>query len=180
MTVDPTSVAAALATGETDRVNDTIERVASHDGSHRFEWYDDLFDACLPVFERDDGYVRQSVVRLLREAYPQLESRAPEDDVRIEETEAQRYRLIEFLLAALEDDDGRVRTAAVTGFDVISTGIEVAGLDAEREALHEALSALAVRQPEEKRKHTERAIRTVGRPGVEELLRALGMGSERP
>lgn len=179
MSIDPDELAEAVATGETERVDDAIDRVTAADPTDRFAWYDDLIVGCQPVFANGDGYVRQSVVRLLRAAYPGLEMRlgdvdaAPVEGVHLTDTEPQRHRYVEFLLEALDDDDERVRTAATDGIDDLANAMTAAELEIEQEALHDALSTLAVGQPEEKRQHTERAMRMVGRPGVDAALSEL-------
>jgi hypothetical protein len=76
-----------------------------------------------------------------------------------------RDSLVELLLEALEDDDGRVRTAAVDGFDTLGVALDAAELTAERAALVEALDDLSDRLPEEKAEHAESAKRSVERMG---------------
>jgi len=122
---NPESFAEALASGDTDRVNEAIDEIEAVDTADRVDRYLALFEACYPVYESDDGYVRQSVVRFLRDAYPILEIQisASEgervDGYTIDDLTENRTRLVEFLFEALEDDDGRVRTAAVDGFETL-------------------------------------------------------------
>lgn len=168
----PESFAEALASGDTDRANEAIDEVDAVDSADRVEAYPALFDACYPVYESDDGYVRQSVVRFLRDAYPMLELRISAsqadsvDGYAIDDLTEIRARLVDFLLEALEDDDGRVRTAAVDGFDTLGIAIDLAERDAEKRALVEALDELAETLPEAKAKHAESAKRSVARMGL--------------
>ena len=58
MTLDPDAVADGLATGDTDETNRIIDTIDDLDTAGRYRLYDDLFDACRPVFEdAEDGYV---------------------------------------------------------------------------------------------------------------------------
>jgi len=165
----PESFAEALASGDTDRVSAAIDEVEAVDATECIETYPALFEACYPVYERDDAYVRQSVVRFLRDAYPRLEvqiaaSRADSvDGYALDDLTESRTRLVAFLLEALEDGDGRVRTAAVDGFETLGVAISAAGLDAENEALVDALADLANTLPEEKARHAESAKHAVDR-----------------
>jgi hypothetical protein len=167
----PESFAEDLSSGDTDRVNEAIDAVETVDTAERVERYPALFDACYPVYGSDDGYVRQSVVRFLRDAYPMLELQiaASEtesvDGYTIDDLTGNRTRLVEFLFEALEDDDGRVRRAAVDGFDTLGVAIDLAELDAEKQALVETLEDLASTLPAEKAEHAEEAKRSVDRMG---------------
>lgn len=173
----PEWFADALASGEADRVNEAIDRIEAVETTERVGTYSDLFDACRPVYESNDGYVRQSVVRFLRDAYPRLEIRigtSTTDAVNghtLDDLTEHRIRLLEFLLRALDDDDGRVRRAAVDGIETLSIAMVVAELDAERRALAEQLQALSVDRPESQRKHVEQARQAVDRgPEVASIL----------
>jgi len=168
----PEQFAEMLASGDSDRVNEAIDEIEAAGSAVRVEQYAALFDACSPVYESDDGYVRQSVVRFLRDAYPMLEltiaaSEAERvDGYTIDDLRESRTRLVEFLLEALEDDDGRVRSAAVDGFDTLGVAIDLAEIDAERRALIDVLDDLADSLPGEKATHAEEARRSVERMGL--------------
>ncbi|WP_436907532.1 hypothetical protein [Halosimplex marinum] len=167
----PGSFAEALASGDTDRVNEAIDEVEAVDATERVERYPALFDECYPVYGSDDGYVRQAVVRFLRDAYPMLELQIAAvegdrvDGYTTDDLAEIRTRLVELLLEALEDDDGRVRTAAVDGFDTLGVALDAAELTAERAALVEALEDLSDTLPDEKAEHAESAKRSVERMG---------------
>lgn len=165
----PESFTAALASGETERVNHAIDAVEGMDAVEQAAIYDDCFDRCLDVYAEGDGYVRQSVVRFLRDAYPMLElevvfgDESVLEEVPAEEIEAQRARLVEFLLRALEDDDGRVRLAATKGINLVGTAMSLGEYDDELDALVEMLAELEADLPGDERKHVEQARHTVNR-----------------
>lgn len=167
----PEWFAERLASGDSDRVNEAIDAVEAVDSAARVEQYAALFEACYPVYESDDGYVRQAVVRFLRDAYPMLElpiaaSETEQiDGYAVDDLSEHRIRLVEFLLEALEDDDGRVRTAAVNGFDTLGVAIDMAEIDAEKQALIDTLDDLASDLPADKAKHAEEARESVERMG---------------
>lgn len=172
----PDWFATELASGETGRVNDAIDRIEAAGTVERLDAYDDLYAACRPVYDSDDGYVRQAVVRFLHAAYPHPELRlTPELQLPEEPTDVGGYTredvveprsvLIEVLLRALGDDDGRVRRVAVDGLDHLAVVLDLAGLDAELRALVEELSDLRSEIPTEKREHVEEALRSADRRG---------------
>lgn len=177
MTLNPDAVADTLAVSDTDETNHILDAIDDLDPSERYRLYDDLFDACRPVFKgADDGYVRQSVVRVLREAHPGVE-RAPGgvdgldmDDTFQTDVAAQRDRYVAFLLDALDDPDGRVRIAAADAFDLLAVGLGMADLDDERARIAADLETLAANQPEEKRKHTEQAREALEHLGVAGMI----------
>jgi hypothetical protein len=168
----PERFAEALASGDSDRVNEAIDEIEAAGSAVRVEQYTALFDACSPAYESDDVYVRQSVVRFLRGAYPMLELTiaASEtervDGYTIDDLRETRTRLVEFLLEALEDDDGRVRRAAVDGFDTLGVAIDLAEIDVERQALVDALDDRVGALSDEKATHVREAKRSVERMGV--------------
>lgn len=176
MAVAVEKLAAAVASGEPDQVDAAIELATADEPRERFGWFDDLLEAGQEVFADGDGTVRRSVVRLLRETYPGLEvelgtaEREQIDGITLEVTAEQRHRYVEFLLEALADEDEGVREAAAESFDLLATRLAAADLAVEQEALHDALSELAVQQSEAKRQHTERALRMVGRPEMDAVL----------
>jgi len=119
----PDAFAAALSSGDTDRVNRAIDTVENVDPEERAVLFDDCFQQCRELYESDDGYQRQSAVRFAAALYPRLAFRtvgteltdaAVPADWTLEELETQRRRLRAFYVDALVDDDGRVRRAAAT------------------------------------------------------------------
>lgn len=177
MSTDPDVVAETLTTADSDETNRVIDYLSDLDTAARYRLYDDLFDACRPVFDdAEDGYVRQSAVRTLREAYPGVERHPDGSDVLAAEDGSQaeiaeqRERYVSFLLTALDDPDGRVRIAAADAFNLLAVGLGMADLSDERDRIVDNLEALAASQPEERRKHTEQARQSLERLGVSGLL----------
>ena len=188
MTVDPETVANTLATGDTEETNRTIDALDDLNAIEAHRIYDDLLDECRRVFEEsDDGYVRQSVVRALRDGYPRIESRIRTPDLgdetavdrtqagpdTIDDTAAYRERYVDLLLNALDDEDGRVRSAAADASDLLGVELNLAALEAEQERVLADFEALAESQSEEKRDHTEEAIESIERSGSGGVLDGL-------
>ncbi|ELZ22973.1 hypothetical protein [Natrinema limicola] len=185
MNESPTWYANALESGESDRVNEAIDRIEAIDATDRVPVYDDLFDACRPIYKSDDGYVRQSVVRFLRDAYPRFELRlgasATEsvEGYTLDDLSEQRTALLEFLLEALTDDDGRVRRAAVDGIETLALVLATAELDAERQALAEELERLQTAHSGDVQTHIEQARRTLEeRSGIGAMLSGLQLSDD--
>ncbi|RLM95889.1 hypothetical protein [Haloarcula sp. Atlit-7R] len=118
-----------LESGESDRVNDVIDDISDMSLSERCELFNGCFDEVVQLYEAaDDGYVRQSVVRVADQLVPGLPivTALDNDDRSIAIDEAtfqdQTDALCGFLIEALTDDDGRVRQAAKRGLkDVFRT-----------------------------------------------------------
>lgn len=173
MTLDPDAVADELGMGDTAETNRIIDAIDELETSERYRLYHDLLSACRPVFaDAEDGYVRQSVVRALREAYPGVErtpggvSELNVDNASRTAVAAQRGRHVAFLLDALDDPDGRVRVAAADAFDLLAVGLGMADLVDERDRIAADLESLATNQPEAKRTHTEQAREALEHLGV--------------
>ena len=119
----------ALESGDTDRVNTVIDELNAMDLDERVECFEACFEPVADLYgTADDGYVRQSVVRVAEQLTPGLPAvvalgnedrsmRAEEADIR-----AQTDTLCGFFLEALTDTDGRVRQSAQRGLkDVVRT-----------------------------------------------------------
>ena len=84
------------------------------------------------------------------------------DGFALADTTPQRERYIDILLTALDDDDGRVRKAAVRALGTVGTLLHADPLPPEaRETLFANLEALALEQPDERATHTRRAISNI-------------------
>ncbi len=121
--------ATALESGDADQVNDVIEKVKEMDLDKRIRLFEVCFDDLTEIYtETDDGYVRQSTVRMADKLTPGIalvfaateseqQPAVVESAVR-EQTDA----LCGFLLEAMTDQDGRVRQSAQRGLkDVFRT-----------------------------------------------------------
>jgi len=147
----PDAFAAALSSGDTDRVNRAIDTVEDLDPEERAALFDDCFQQCRELYESDDGYQRQSVVRFAAALYPRLAFRtvgteltdaALPSDWTLEEIKTQRRQLRAFYLDALVDDDGRVRRAAAKSLKELAVTAELIGADDELQTMLAELETL--------------------------------------
>jgi len=121
--------ATALESGDADQVNDVIEKVKEMDLDKRIRLFEVCFDDLTEIYtETDDGYVRQSTVRMADKLTPGIalvfaateseQQPAVDESAVREQTDA----LCGFLLEAMTDQDGRVRQSAQRGLkDVFRT-----------------------------------------------------------
>lgn len=156
----------ALASGDPDEVNRVIDELEETDAEKRTELFDDAFEMCLDLYDDGDGYQRQSVVRVVRELLSRQQLLAifkdePDEDLpahlTLDEMEDHIDRLEAFYLAALDDDDGRVRQAAIKGLNHLSVAYQMGGDDDRLDDLLEALDDLLADTTGKKRDHVERA-----------------------
>jgi hypothetical protein len=99
MTRSKTDFRDALTSGNADQVNDAIDEAEGLEAEERARLFDKCFDEFTDLYQEGDGYQRLSVVRFLREiAVPEL-------------SDEYWNRLWDFFIVAVQDDDGRVRTA---------------------------------------------------------------------
>lgn len=167
----PDAFAAALSSGDTDRVNRAIDTVEDLDPEERAALFDDCFQQCRELYESDDGYQRQSVVRFAAALYPRLAFRtvgaeltdaALPGDWTLEEIETHRRRLRAFYLDALVDDDGRVRRAAAKALKELAVTAELIGADDELQTILTELETLAEDHDDETvQKHIDQAYDNV-------------------
>lgn len=163
--------AAALSTGETERVNRALDEIESMDLEERAGLFDDCFEMCRNLYESDDGYQRQSVIRFAAGLYPRLAFRTVGVDITdealpgeqtLEEIASHRRRLREFYLDALTDDDGRVRRAAAKALKDVALTAEMIGADNELRAMMNELETLTEQHDDtSKQKHIGQAYENV-------------------
>jgi len=156
----------ALTSGDPDQVNAAIEELEAIDAERRTELFDDAFEMCLDLYDDGDGYQRQSVVRFVRELFSRQQLLAmfkdePDEDhpahLTLDEGEAHIARLEAFYVAALDDDDGRVRQTAIKGLNHLSVAYQMGGDDDRLDDLLETLTGLLAETTGKKREHVERA-----------------------
>jgi len=167
----PDAFAAALSSGDTDRVNCAIDTVDDIELEERAALFDDCFERCRDLYESDDGYQRQSVVRFAAALYPRLAFRtvgteltdeALPGDWTLEEIETHRRRLREFYLDALIDDDGRVRRTAAKALKELAVAAELIGAEDELQTMLTELETLAKDHDDEAvQKHIDQAYENV-------------------
>jgi len=76
----PDAFAAALSSGDTDRVNRAIDSVDDMELEERAALFDDCFERCRDLYASDNVYQRQSVVRFAAALYPGLAFRTVRAD----------------------------------------------------------------------------------------------------
>jgi len=152
--------ATALESGESDQVNEVIDDIKDMGLGERIDLFDVCFDELTEMYAAtDDGYVRQSIVRVAERLVPGIPTvmALDTDDQSIGADEAdvrdQTDALCGFLLEAITDDDGRVRQSAKRALqDVFRT---YDSLEAEEtvEALAHELERMADEYSGKRRKH---------------------------
>lgn len=120
--------AAALESSDPDQVNDAIDEIKSMDFDERVRLYSVCFDDLSRLYaESEDGYVRQSVVRVAERLTPGAAAPFVLDDddspaVTFDSLHDQTDTLCGFFLEAMTDEDGRVRQSAKRGLkDIFRT-----------------------------------------------------------
>lgn len=166
----PEAFAAALSSGDTERVNRAINEVESMELEERAALFGDCFKMCRDCYETTDGYQRQSVVRFAASLYPRLAYRTVGADLTdealpgewtLDEIATHRDRLRGLYLEALADDDGRVRQAAAKAIKELALTAEMIGADAELQAMMDELETLANDSDDSTQKHVEQAYENV-------------------
>jgi hypothetical protein len=166
----PDAFAAALASGDTDRVNRAINKIEDLNLEERATLFDNCFERCPELYESNDGYQRQSVVRFAAALYPRLAFRTVGTELTdaalpshwtLEESEIHRRQLRKFYLDALVDDDGRVRRAAAKALKGLAVTTELIGADDELQTMLTELETLAEGHDDEPvQKHMNQAYET--------------------
>lgn len=152
--------AAELKSGDSDRVNDVIDEIKEMDLDERIELFEACFDELAHMYaETDDGYVRQSLVRVAERLVPGIaivfaindNDRSLEADV--EDIRNQTDALCGFLLEAITDDDGRVRQSAKRGLKDVFRTYDALEDQETIQALALELEAMAAEHSGKQRKH---------------------------
>jgi len=152
-------IKAAVESSESDQVNEAIDQIKELDREHRLQLFDIRIDSLTDIYEEsDDGYVRQSVVRVTERMMPGLAVVVMLDgaDSTDETREDIRRRLdtaTGFLLDALQDSDGRVRQSAKRALKDAYRGYEALEETETIAALVDELDALAESYEGKRRKH---------------------------
>lgn len=156
MTLDWDEITEALESSDADRVNAVLDELGDLDHAERAEVFDEGFDDLAAIYAgSDDGYVRQSTVRVAQEFLPG----AVTEFLIHDDPEAERWlpeqvdTLCGFLLKTLEDEDGRVRRATIRALKDVYRSYDALGDDETIEALISELEAMAEDLPENQEKH---------------------------
>lgn len=160
----------ALSSGNTERVNRAIDEIEDIELKERAALFDECFEMCRKLYEAEDGYQRQSVIRFAAGLYPRLAYRTIGSDLTdealpgewtLDEIATHRERLRDLYLDALRDDDGRVRRAAAKAIKELALTAEMLDADDELRSIVDDLEALAEECEASKRKHVEEAYENV-------------------
>ena len=156
----------ALASGDPDKVNGVIDELEEVNVEKRTEIFNDAFEMGLNLYDDGDGYRQQSVARFVRELLSRQHLFAifkdkPDEDLpahfTLDEMKSHIDQLEAFYLAAMDDDDGRVRQAAIKGLKHLSVAYQMGGDDDRLDDLLETLDGLLAETTGKKREHVERA-----------------------
>lgn len=149
-----------LKSGDSDRVNDVIDEIKEMELGERIELFDACFDELTGIYaESDDGYVRQSLVRVAERLVPGIPIVfAVSDDERsleasVDDIRNQTDALCGFLLEAITDDDGRVRQSAKRGLKEVFRTYDALEDEETIEALARELKLMAEEYQGKQRKH---------------------------
>jgi hypothetical protein len=108
-------IADAIRSSDPDQVNDGLDRIKEMDADERAQLFDVGFDELTTIYmNSDDGYVRQSSVRVTKPLIPGTAAAfLINDEDRPDETAERLQKRIDaicgFLLDTIHDEDGRVR-----------------------------------------------------------------------
>lgn len=152
--------ATALKSGDSDRVNEIIDDIDEMDVEERLELFDVCFDELTEIYAKaDDGYVRQSAVRVAEQLTPGIATVfAVDNDDRsmsagVEDIRDQTDALCGFLFEAIMDDDGRVRQSAKRGLKDVFRTYDSLEDEETIEALALELEEMAAESSGKRQKH---------------------------
>jgi hypothetical protein len=152
--------AATIRSGNSEQVNETIDEIKELELEERVRLFEICFDELTTIYSQsDDGYVRQSTVRVAEQLAPGIalvfavtdSDRSMETD--IETVREQTDALGGFLLETLTDEDGRVRQSAKRGLkDVFRTYDSLEDKETIK-AFAVELAEMATNYSDKRRKH---------------------------
>ena len=138
-----------LRSGDADRVNAVVDEIKDMSVMESSELFDECFEGVTDLYEtHEDGYVRQSCVRVAQQFAPRLPAAVTLQSADVESPSAETVHdqtdaICGFLLQAVTDADGRVRQSAkralkdcVRTYDALDETATIQGLieDLERMA----------------------------------------------
>jgi len=107
-----------LRSGNADRINSVVDEIKDMGVMESADLFEECFEGVTDLYEsHEDGYVRQSCVRVAQQFAPRLPAAVNLQSMEVESppTETihdQTDAICGFLLEALTDEDGRVRQSA--------------------------------------------------------------------
>ncbi len=152
--------AADIRSGDSEQVNETIDEIKGLDLDERVQLFEIGFDELTTIYaQSDDGYVRQSTVRVAERLTPGISlvfaiadsDRSLETDV--ETAREQTDEIGGFLLEALTDEDGRVRQSAKRGLKDVFRTYDSLEDEETIEAFAVELDEMAAEYSDKRRKH---------------------------
>lgn len=156
-------VVETIRSGDPDAVNALVDDLEDAKPANRLQYFEDCFDALVDAYDAGDGYQRQSIVRVLDALKPAFSvSRTRDEADEMESSdhpdrEAVLDRAAAFHLAALRDDDGRVRIAARRALKQLCVGFHHLGDDEAIDAVVAELDGMLDEIDDERARHVEEA-----------------------
>lgn len=148
-----------LRSAEADRVNGVIDEIKDMDIGERMAIFDECFEGLTGLYaDSDDGYVRQSCVRVAEQLTPGLAGAVTAQDEETNRTSSDRVyeqtdAVCGFFLEALTDEDGRVRNSATRGLKDAFRTYDSLGETETIEALGVELAEMASEHSGKQREH---------------------------
>ena len=137
-----------IRSGDADRINSIVDEIKEMGVMERAELFDDCFEGVADLYEgHEDGYVRQSCVRVVEQLAPKLPAAVNLQSPDVESPPAETIHdqtdaVCGFLLEALTDEYGRVRQSAkralkdcVRTYDALDETATIEGLIEELEMM---------------------------------------------
>ena len=137
-----------LRSGDADRINAVVDEIKDMSIMERTETFEGCFAGATDLYDtHEDGYVRQSCVRVVQQFAPKLPAAVNLQSTDIESPPAETVHdqtdaVCGFLLEALTDEDGRVRQSAkralkdcVRAYDALEETATIEGLIEELETM---------------------------------------------
>jgi len=157
-----------LRSGDADRINAVVDEIKDMSIMERTETFEGCFAGATDLYDtHEDGYVRQSCVRVVQQFAPKLPAAVNLQSTDVESPPAETVHdqtdaVCGFLLEALTDDDGRVRQSAkralkdcVRAYDALEETATIEGLLEELETMADDASGKQEKHLREAKEDTE-------------------------
>ena len=157
-----------LRSGDADRINAVVDEIKDMSIMERTEAFEGCFAGATDLYDtHEDGYVRQSCVRVVQQFAPKLPAAVNLQSTDIESPPAETVHdqtdaVCGFLLEALTDEDGRVRQSAkralkdcVRAYDALEETATIEGLLEELETMADDASGKQEKHLREAKEDTE-------------------------
>lgn len=149
--VSPERIVSVVEAGETDQVNQLIDDLERLEVEKRLTILDSTFETLLDCMELDDGYSRQTTVRIVDAVdlgTGRLAARSTSEELDTKTDDEQFKQAINrasaLFVAALADEDGRVRRASIHGLKNLSVGCQLVGDQTTLRQIHQDIEELSV------------------------------------